>query len=306
MTRRPSWQARLLASALRRFVKPVIARDTDPVAAARRFERVAPWLSRPVPFTLARTSDCGDLVLHWVRSGPVASRRVVLYLHGGAYFAGSGRTHSRIMARLSRLAGVEVCAPDYRLLQQAPFPAALDDALAAWDHLLGLGFRPRDIVLGGDSAGGGLALALLAVVLARGTAPAGLFALSPWTDMTLSGASLRRNAADEVILPAHRMAEVVARYLDGADAGDPRASPLFADFPTCPPVFLQVADREILLDDSLRMADRLRAAGAEVTTEVWPGLPHVWHIFDGHLPEARAALRPVAGFVQTSFDRASR
>lgn len=238
-----------------------------------------------------------------ISCGPVISGRIVLYLHGGAYFAGSTETHKGLMGRLSRLSRVEVAAPDYRLLQVAPFPAAFDDCLTAWNHLR-QGREPGEIIIAGDSAGGGLALALLAHVLAQGERPAGVVALSPWTDLTLSGATL--GSGREVLLPVERMAEVAAEYLAGAEARDVRASPLFATFVEPPPVMIQVGGREALRDDSERMAQVLRMAGGEVVLEVWDDCPHVWQIFDGWVPEARAALRRVAHFVQTSFDRASR
>jgi acetyl esterase/lipase len=193
--------------------------------------------------------------------------------------------------------------PDYRLLQVAPFPAAFDDALAAWDHLR-RGRAASDIVLAGDSAGGGLALAVLAHVLERGERPAGVVVFSPWTDLTLSGESLA--SAREVLLPVERMAEVAGQYLAGAEAGDPRASPSFAEFREPPPLLIQVGSGEALRDDSERMAARLRAAGGAVDLRVWDDCPHVWQLFDGWVPEARAALREAAGFVQTSLASARR
>jgi acetyl esterase/lipase len=239
-----------------------------------------------------------------VTCGRADRRRIVLFLHGGAYFAGSAATHLGLAARLARLARVEVALPDYRLLQEAPFPAAFDDACAAWDHLRACGYPPEGIVLAGDSAGGGLALALLARVLAQGERPAGLVAFSPWTDLSLSGRTL--GSAGEVLLPVGRMREAAGAYLGGADPRDPRASPLFAAFPGAPPVLIQVGGGEALADDSERMAARLREAGAEVVLQVWEGCPHVWQMFDGWVPEARAALIEAAGFIQTSLASASR
>ena len=163
------------------------------------------------------------------------------------------------------------------------------------------GYRPQDIMLGGDSAGGGLMLALLAHLCQRGTPPAACFAMSPWTDLTLSGASLQ--SPSEVLLPVTRIPEVVARYLDGAAADDPRASPLFADFPAPPPVLMQVGSGEALLDDSRRMAKKL---GRKADLRIWPNVPHVWPFFADYLPESRAALAEVAEFVQTSFAMDSR
>jgi acetyl esterase/lipase len=248
----------------------------------------------------ASPGRAGASLAHHLRA---SEERVVLYLHGGAYFSGSAVTHRGLIGRLSRLARVEVVAPDYRLLQEAPFPAAFDDCLAAWDWLR-LAREARDIVIAGDSAGGGLALALLAHVMARGERPAGVVVFSPWTDLGLSGSTL--GSREEVILPVERMAEVAAAYLGEVEVRDGRASPLFARFADPAPVMIQVGSGEALREDSERMAKVLRAAGGEVVLEVWDGCPHVWQIFDGWVPEARAALRRAARFIQTSFDKARR
>ncbi len=301
-----SWQLSVLNIALRRLARPRLARTPTPEAGARDFDRQARLLFRVPPLTCHLVDTTGPVPLHKITAGPVQSGKAILYLHGGAYFSGSGRTHLGMLSRLSRLTGIAICAPDYSLLQDAPFPAAFDDAVAAWDWLVSRGHHPTDIVLGGDSAGGGLALALMAHICARHAPPAGLFAFSPWTDLTMSGQSIASNGPRDVILPVERMAEAAGVYLDGALPDDPRASPLFAMFDAPPPVLIQVGSTEALLDDSRRMADRLRAAGGTVDLQVWPGAPHVWHVFDGWLPEARAALNDAARFIQTSFDRANR
>ena len=287
---------------MRHLGRPNLARTLTPEAAARDFARAAPWLQRPPRHVCHLEMTVAGAVLHRISAGPVAARRAILYIHGGAFLSGSPLTHAALCARLSLLAGVEVFAPAYRLLQQAPFPAAFDDVAGAWAALIGLGYRPQDVVIGGDSAGGGLALGLLARLCAEGQRPAGLFALSPWTDLTLSGDSLRTLGPRDAIVPVARMAEVVSLYMAGADAADPRASPLMARFDAPPPVMIQVGAEEALLDDSRRMAARLRDAGGSVRLDIWPGAPHVWHILDGWLPEARSALRDVAGFVQWCLD----
>lgn len=158
------------------------------------------------------------------------------------------------------------------------------------------------MVLGGDSAGGNLALGLLAALLAEGIRPAGLYAFSPVTDLTFSGASIRENTAADPLLPAARRDDLVQFYLAGARSDDPRASPLLAAFPAPPPVFLQFSKTEILADDSRRIAEKLRAAGGAVTLDPWPDAPHVWVLFDGLVPEAREGLKRVASFVNARFD----
>lgn len=212
-----------------------------------------------------------------------------------AYVAGSPATHAATLGRLSRLA---VVAPDYRKAPEHPAPAAFEDAQAAHAALLAQGWAPGQIILGGDSAGGGLALALLADLCARDLRSAGLIAFSPWTDLTLSGPSLRDNAAADPLLPVSRIAEAVAMVRGALDQGDPRLSPLFARFDRPPPVLILAGSDEVLSDDSRRMAAVLQAAGGAVTLEEVPKAPHVWPIFDGWLPEARAALHEAARFAR--------
>lgn len=290
-----SWQLTLLNAQLRWLIKPILHRTKGPEQARADFERTARWFFRTPPGLshIVRPNR-----LHWLRSGPAQRGQVILYFHGGGYVAGSPRSHAGLVGRLARLSGVEVCAPDYRLAQEAPFPAAFEDACAAWSALRDMGYKADNIVLGGDSAGGGLALALLAHVLARGEAPAGLFAFSPWTDLACTGSSLQDNAHLDAVLPVARIHELVDIYLHGTDPKDPRASPLYAGFTTPPPILIQYSETEILRDDSLRMAKRLRAAGADVTLSAEKDAPHVWQIFDGWLPEARISLREAARFVQ--------
>jgi len=211
-----------------------------------------------------------------------------------------------MLGQLALDSKTDVVAQDYRLVLEAPFPAAFEDAVAAWDDLRGQGLGPSQILLAGDSAGGGLALALLAHLLARGERPAGLLALSPWTDLTHSGESIRRNARRDAMLPVRRTNAASEQYLAGADPTDPRASPHFAEFPNPPPVMLQVGDQEILLDDARRMAAKLEEAGGEVRLDVWEGAHHVWQLAFGFVPEAAEALRQAGAWAQETFEKAMR
>lgn len=289
---------------LRLIVKPQLGRMTDPVAARAGMEAASQaWLDRP-PRVVPVWRDLGGVPALSARNARgVPGDAAVLFLHGGAYATGSPTTHWPLYARLARLSGIEHLAPDYRLAPEAPFPAALEDAEAAWRGLITRGIEPGRIVLAGDSAGGGLALALLARLCAAGTPPAGLVAFSPWTDLTGAGASLAENAARDPMLPAGQMQRAVDLYLQGAAPDDPGASPLYAAFPGCPPVHLQHAETEILRDDTLRMADRLRSFGAEVTVQSWPDAPHVWHMFHGWIPEARDAIEDAAAAIRRMLSR---
>ena len=295
---------RLLAGALRPGIRALNARVTDPAPLRRGMETAAWLFFRNVPYALfLRTSYPGaDGTLRralWVTCGaPATPARVLLYVHGGGYVAGSPHTHKRLAARLSQLAGMQVFLPSYALAPEHPVPAQLADIEAAHAHLLSLGHAPQDIVLGGDSAGGGIALALLARLCARGQPPAACFAWSPFCDQTFSGASVVENGRRDHFFPGDRVQFLAQLILGDTPADDPRASPLFADFPGCPPVLLQVSDSEILRDDAIRMEARLRAQGAEVRLEIWENAPHVWQIFDGWFPEARAAIANTAAFIR--------
>lgn len=295
-------QALLLRAALRVTLRPIMAASADPIAARRRFKRQArlafhaPRGSRIAPRPTSGADSPEGL---WVATGDAPrggpDQPLILYLHGGAYIMGAPETHAPMLAALSLRALLPAFLPRYRLAPEDPFPAAFDDALAAWDGLIARGWPPDRIVLGGDSAGGGLALALLAALCARGTPPAGLFAFSPWTDLTLSGAAIRQNARADQYLPVNRLDEVRDFILNGADPSDPRISPLFARFEAPPPVLIHVAQSEILRDDALRMALPLSQADIRLAGD----LPHVWPIFHSILPEAHATLDETARFTRS-------
>lgn len=294
-----SLRLRLLNSYLRRIEKPWLRRVSDPLRMRRGFERSSRVFRDPKGALYLPDRLNGVPVL-WAQVG---ARRTgaILYLHGGAYLVGGPATHRAMCARLSQLTGLRCCLPQYRLAPEHPFPAALEDALAAWDGLLARGYPARHIVLGGDSAGGGLMLALLARLLQRGQRPAAAFAMSPWTDMTLSGNSLRENAGRDPLLPVQRIEEARGFYLGQCDPADPGVSPLLARFPDAPPVLLQASRSEVLRDDTTRMAQVLRDQGAPVELDLWRGTPHVWPIFQGWLPEADVALGRIAAFVRAKL-----
>lgn len=301
-----SLRLRLLIAAHRFRVKPVVARAEDAATLRRFFARGARRLFRPPPYTLILRTELGpDLpalaISNRPGSHPVRLGRVILFFHGGSFVAGSPETHAAMLSRLSRLTRIEVMAPDWPLAPEHPFPAGPEAAHQAFGALLARGYRAENIVLGGDSAGGNIALGLLARLLGEGVRPAGLFAFSPSIDLTFSGASIRENAARDPALPLSQSPKVDRFYLQGADPADPRASPLFADYPDPPPVFLQFAENEILRDDSLRLAAKLRAAGGAVTLDRWPDAPHAFVLFERWAPEAREALRRTADFVSGLF-----
>ena len=300
-----SLRLKIMMLAMKVFAKPRLKKIKTPQEARQTFERTARLMFRIPPLSLFQASDfsSGDTTIPalWSSSGKCGIDHVILYLHGGGYIAGSPQTHRVITARLSRLTGMRVFAPDYRLAPEAPFPTALQDAEAAHAALIAKGYRAENIVIGGDSAGGGLALALTARLCAAGQALAAVFAYSPWTDLTLSGDSLQKNRNSDVILLTSRVEEMRDYYAANADPQDPGMSPLFAEFPNAPPILIQYSETEILADDSERMADHLRNQGVQVRLESWDDAPHVWHVFDGLIPEAREALQNTADFIRRAL-----
>lgn len=290
----------VLNTLLRLIEKPRLARLSDPVALRREADWKARfWLHAPRGTEWERQREQG-LDLHWVAAPGSTDDRVILYLHGGAYVFGSVRTHRAVLGHLSRYTGRAVCMPDYRLAPEFPFPAAIEDARLAYGLLLGAGYAPQQIIIGGDSAGGGLALALLGQLIAEGVdLPAGVFAFSPLTDLRFSAPSVRSNAKKDVLLPAERAYVCAELYLAGRDPGDPRASPLHANMEGAPPVYLAVSEREILRDDTLRMVDRLKQDGVRVVLEQHERAPHAWPVFHGLIPEAGETLRNVAGWIKS-------
>lgn len=296
MTHR-SIRLRLLTFGMRWLVKPKLNRTGTPEKANRSFERAAPFLfSKPKGLEAAQDGPSSRITV-----GTPNPNRAILYLHGGAFVTGSQRSYRAFAGRLAKRTQATVFLPDYPVLQDAPFPAAPQAVLQAWDHLRASGWKPHQIIIAGDSAGGNLVFGLLSTVLARNERPAAALAFSPWTDLTLSGETIKSNCNKDPLIPVGRMQEAVDLYLNGANAKNPLASPLFADFKTPPPILVQVGEDEVLLSDSMRIA---KATGA--TLDIWPHVPHVWQIFDGRLPEANAAMRKAAAFVQSSFESAKR
>lgn len=302
-----SLRLRLLNLILRLGVKTALNRVRTPQAMREGFERVAarffiaPEDANFVPDTIRRDGAHGNgglIGAVWASRGRPDRHRVILYLHGGAYLSGSPRTHRHLAAWLGGATGARVLLPDYRLAPEHPFPAAVEDAVAAYRHLLGAGYESRHIALAGDSAGGGLVFALMQRIGALGLPrPACAAAFSPWTDLTLGGASLHRNARRDVMLPVRRAPEVVRFYLGGAPATDPLASPALGTYRDPPPVLILASAAEALCDDAVAMAHRLREAGGDVTLEIWKDMPHAWPYFAGYLPAARQSIARTGRFI---------
>jgi len=228
--------------------------------------------------------------------------RTLLYLHGGAYTAGSPRSHRPLVARLAEAARTVAVAADYRLGPEHRFPAAVEDAVAVYRALLDGGAEPAKVLVAGDSAGGGLTMALALALKAHDLPqPAGYFVISPWADLTQSGASYTAKAATDPMITKAGLDDNALAYLGGLDARDPLASPVLGDFEGVAPVLIQTGSEEALLSDSISLADVLAHARVEVRLEVWPEMIHVFHAFGGGLQAARRAIRDAGIWMDARF-----
>jgi monoterpene epsilon-lactone hydrolase len=240
----------------------------------------------------------GGVPAEWVRA-PHAGRGVVLYLHGGGYCVGSLNTHRPLVARISAATGLRGLALDYRLGPEHRFPAAVDDAVAAYRWLLAQDVPPGEIVVAGDSAGGGLTVAtLVALRDAQLPRPAGGACISPWVDLEGAGDSMTTCAALDPMVQRDGLLLMAAAYLGAADPRHPLASPLHADLHGLPPLLIHVGTAETLLDDSVRLAARAKAAGVDVELDVWDEMIHVWHAFAPLLPEAEQAIAKLGAWMR--------
>jgi acetyl esterase/lipase len=287
-----SYAARWAIARLRARVKPRLADMAS-------LEQAAESLNAILPVDAGRPGTArvfGSVSGEWMRPREGGASATLLYLHGGAYFAGSPRLY-RPIARAFARRGFAVFTPAYRLAPRHPFPAAVEDAKAAYLALAGEIGGP--LVVAGDSAGGGLALALMAALRDAGAPPPKAAALfSPWTDLAVTGPSARGDEARDALF-TRRMLKIAARnYLAGAGAREPLASPLYADPHGLPPLLLHVGADEILRDDSVRLAERARAAGVATEIELWPGVPHGWQLGADFMPEARQSLERASAFLR--------
>ena len=306
-----SWQAWMVKLFLRFTVKRQFKRPApSPQRAIARLRRSLSRFdgyNRRITRGLKIRYVTGGVRGEWLLPDGEPTSCAILYVHGGGYVACSPLSHRPLTTALARASGVPVFSLDYRLAPEHPFPAALDDVVAAFDAIRERGIAAERIVLAGDSAGGGLVLSAGLALRGRGTAPGGIVAYSPWTDLAATGASLRRNAWSDDMLVGSGVAQSARSYARGdADVRDPLASPLYGDLAGYPPALVFASTSEVLLDDAVRFVAKARATGApvELVKERW--MPHVWAIFVDVMPEARRTIAQSAGFIRGIIAAAPR
>src|SRR5262249_30897920 len=244
--------------------------------------------------------DANAVAAEWTTTPVADPSRVILFLHGGGYISGSLDSHRHMIAQAGREAQARTLSLGYRLAPEHPFPAALDDALAGYRFLLSSGFRAKRIVVAGESAGGGLAIAMLVSARDAGLElPACTWCSWPWVDRSLSGGTMTTKAAVDLLISKPYLEDLAPAYLHGADPRTPLASPIHADLSGLPPMLIQVGSSETLLDDSIRLAAVAGAAGVRVTLEVWPDMIHAWHLFYQQVAAGRRALASVGAFIRS-------
>lgn len=302
----PSWQAKLFSTFCRLTMKRLagkralkIASEDEGAKLIRKLFEPPDFLRPKLPVEI-RLRPVEDWGVHgeWLEHDKM--ERTVYYLHGGGYVACSPKTYRGFTASLALAAEAKVLSLDYRLAPEDKFPAALEDAVAGYRLLLDKGEHPQRIVIGGDSAGGGLTAATLIALRERGLPmPAGAFLLSPWTDLAATGETLVTNDATDPMLSGKLVHETAALYYGEFSPTDPLVSPLYGNLRGFPPLRIYVSDTEILLDDARRLAARAIEQGVAVDLRVWNKLPHVWPIFVAlGIPESKAALGEIVEFIK--------
>jgi monoterpene epsilon-lactone hydrolase len=299
----PSGKIDRLCAAIRANALPA---DTPLAKRREMFEAVTARMPL-APGVTCTAVDAGGVAAEWVDPpGVESSAPTLLYFHGGGYGMGSVNTIRPLVSQLAAATSARVLSVDYRLAPEHPCPAAVDDAVTAYAWLLQEGHEPGTVAFGGDSAGGGLVVAAMVAAKDRGLAiPASGVCISPWVDLTVRAPSLERNAARDPEVTQEMLAMWAELYLAGADPREPLASPLFADLRGLPPLLVQAGTAEAIEDDAVHLAVAARAAGVDVTLELYEDMIHVWHVFAPGLPEATATIGRVAAWLEARWTRPS-
>jgi monoterpene epsilon-lactone hydrolase len=292
-----SFRARII-----RFVSKQLFKRLSPdsnVKAVRLLFEKAQASKKMAKGVSMRPATIEGVECEWLIPDGCEDAPILYYLHGGAYLVGSPATHRQMLSFVAREAGVRALLPDYALAPENPFPAGLNDCLAVYRGLLAAGANARHILIGGDSAGGGLTMStLLSLRDANDDMPVAVVLLSPWLDLSASGDSMKTRKAEDPWFRPEYMLDIARKYSPDGNLEDPLLSSVFADASGMPATLIQVGDHEILLSDSTRLSDNISAANGQVTLQVWPEMWHVFQFFVRQMPESRRAIDDIAKFIR--------
>ncbi len=299
----PSFRARLVRAITSRYFDYLVSPEGADVRRLRsRLDRFARLVPVAGGVDVERTRVAG-LDAEWLQPKERMDGKVLLYLHGGAYVLGSCDSHRHLVSHIAGSAGIQALLPEYRLAPEHPFPAAIEDAVRVYTALLDDGVDATDIIVAGDSAGGGLTMAMLLSLSSAGLPqPALGCLLSPWLDLAAEGESMQSRREEDPWFSPEDFPHVTRHYCDDSQRKLPLVSPVYADPAGLCPIYIQVGDHEILLSDSRRLADNVRAAGGSVELEVWPDMWHVFQAFVLVMPESRAAVDKLAARMRAVFE----
>ena len=295
----PSWQSALF-SRMSRMSRPraTTGDATDIEELRRQFNYLTGRFAAVPKDVVFEAGQLGPVKGEWVRVDGSMAHRVILYFHGGGYISGSAESHRALVSRLCSAAGATAFSVNYRLAPDFAFPAGLRDGIDAYRHLLQHGVSASQVVLAGDGAGGGLVFScLLAIRNAGLDMPAGVVAMSPWADLSLSGWSMLQNARKDAALSWELLFMSARNYLKKQSPADPYASPIYAPFRDFPPIMVHAGSNEILRDDASRIGDRAAEAGIPVSVEIYDGMQHLFQA-SAYVPEARVSLQRLGQFIR--------
>jgi monoterpene epsilon-lactone hydrolase len=296
------------ARMVRYFSKQIFKRvspQSDILMVRRTFEAMQKR-KRVAKGVVVREAELAGIACEWLIPPGCDDAPVLYYLHGGAYLMGSPATHRKMVSYIAKAAGMRALLPDYSLAPENPFPSGLNDCIAVYRQLLDTGVSADNVVISGDSAGGGMSMAtMLSLRDAGDQLPAAAVLLSPWLDLTGRGESGVTRAEEDPWFRVDDMMTIASMYQPDGELTNPLVSPVFADANSLPPMLIQVGDHEILLSDSTRLTGNITAAGGEVSLQVWPEMWHVFQFFIGQMPESKRAISDIGDYIRGRFHAAA-
>ena len=293
----PSIRSRLIRTIIKKATSKPDRKETIEEKRVK-MDRLGKWLKAKSSVVIEK-QDIDGMYAELLSFEKSKKDKILLYLHGGAFQYGSCETHRGLAAEIAQQSGIQVLLPEYRLAPEYPFPYALEDVLTAYQWLLNEGFEPKDIFLGGDSAGGGLALSMTLTLRNNGEQlPKGIICISPWADLTSGGPSYTENKGIDPVLKRVGIKQAAYTYAGMTDLDHPLVSPVFANYTGFPPLLIQVGSDELLLSDAETITEKATKQGVSVTLNVWPGMWHVWHLSGRFLPESKKAIKELGEFIK--------